>query len=110
MELKEYQQGVLEKFEYYLRVLDEQRAKHDKVLKMVKEEAIDFDPGDWCEKTWKQLNEERRLPYLYDAQGNALIAPYIPRLDGLKRPIPNVCFKVPTGGGKTLLGDRKSVV
>ena len=29
--------------------------------------------------------------------------PYSTRKDGIGRPVPNVCFKVPTGGGKTLL-------
>ena len=28
---------------------------------------------------------------------------YVDRTDGAGRPIPNVCFKIPTGGGKTLL-------
>ena len=28
----------------------------------------------------------------------------MPRKDGLDRPVPNICLKVPTGGGKTLLG------
>jgi type III restriction enzyme len=30
--------------------------------------------------------------------------PYISRYDGLDRSIANICLKVPTGGGKTLLG------
>ncbi|HEU0009473.1 MAG TPA: DEAD/DEAH box helicase family protein [Verrucomicrobiae bacterium] len=29
--------------------------------------------------------------------------PYVGRNDGMERPVPNVCLKVPTGGGKTLL-------
>ena len=42
------------------------------------------------------------LPYLYQG-GNAVVAPYLSRHDGLGQSIPNICFKVPTGGGKTLL-------
>ena len=30
-------------------------------------------------------------------------AEYVDRTDGANRPIPHICFKVPTGGGKTLL-------
>ena len=33
-----------------------------------------------------------------------IVAPYKNRINGLKHPVPNVCLKVPTGGGKTLLG------
>jgi len=28
----------------------------------------------------------------------------VARKDGPERPVPNICLKVPTGGGKTLLG------
>jgi len=38
-------------------------------------------------------------------KGGVTSAPqYVARKDGLDRPVPNICLKVPTGGGKTLLG------
>ena len=40
---------------------------------------------------------------LRNRQGEPTAAPYVDRRDGLNRPIPNVCLKVPTAGGKTLL-------
>jgi type III restriction enzyme len=43
------------------------------------------------------------LSYLRDKDGNAFVASWLSRRDGLHRIIPNVCLKVPTGGGKTLL-------
>ena len=44
---------------------------------------------------WKKLKEEGGLA--------ASAGEYIDRTDGAERPIPHICFKVPTGGGKTLL-------
>lgn len=49
------------------------------------------------------MNKERVLPYLRDKDGRTVIAPWLARQDGLQRSIPNICLKVPTGGGKTLL-------
>jgi len=49
------------------------------------------------------LNKERILPHLRDKNSNPFVAPYLTQNDGLQRSIPNICLKVPTGGGKTLL-------
>lgn len=103
MELKDYQQGVLTKFDYYLTTLRDQVEKIDKLKALIEASGEKFDLGDPCEKAWNQLNDERRLPYLKDADGNDMVAGYLTRRDGLRRSIPNVTLKVPTGGGKTLL-------
>jgi type III restriction enzyme len=103
MELKEYQLGVLRKIDLYLAVLSEQTEKVEKVKALIAEQGLDLDIGDPCQKTWDHLNNERVLPYLSDKDGNTIVAPYLHRHDGLKRSIPSICLKVPTGGGKTLL-------
>ncbi|MBK5275288.1 MAG: DEAD/DEAH box helicase family protein [Desulfuromonadales bacterium] len=103
MELKEYQQGVLRKMDNYLADLSEQTEKVEKVKALIAEQGLDLDIGDPCQKTWDHLNNERVLPYLRDINGNTVVAPYLSRHDGLNRSIPNICLKVPTGGGKTLL-------
>ncbi|ABQ26913.1 DEAD/DEAH box helicase [Geotalea uraniireducens] len=103
MELKEYQQGVLRKIDHYLAVLSEQTEKVEKVKVLIAEQGLDLDIGDPCQKTWDHLNNERVLPSLCDKDGNTVVAPYLSRHDGLNRSIPNICLKVPTGGGKTLL-------
>ncbi len=59
--------------------------------------------ADYCRETWDALNTEGRLPRARDRQGHEVALPYVSRHDGLGRPVPNVCLKVPTGGGKTLL-------
>lgn len=103
MELKDYQQGVLTKFDYFLSTLREQVEKIDKLKALIEASGEKFDLGDPCVKAWDQLNTERRLPHLKDEDGSEQVADYLRRLDGLQRSIPNVTLKVPTGGGKTLL-------
>ena len=53
--------------------------------------------GDYPKKAWAQLKAEGWLPTAFADQ------PHSSRFDGAGRAIPNVCLKVPTGGGKTLL-------
>ncbi|MBC7979236.1 MAG: DEAD/DEAH box helicase family protein, partial [Armatimonadetes bacterium] len=103
MEFKEYQQGVLTKFDHYLATLSGQVEALDAAATTLKAAGLAFDLGDPSEKAWDLLNHERRLPYLRDAGGRDFVAPHLTRRDGQTRCIPNVCIKVPTGGGKTLL-------
>ncbi len=103
MELKDYQQGVLTKFDYYLTTLRGQIEQIAAAQEVLKAQNLAVDLGDACAKAWDQLNAERRLPYLKDLEGTDRVANYLARLDGLRRSIPNVTLKVPTGGGKTLL-------
>jgi len=103
MELKEYQQGVLRKVDHYLAVLATQMEKVEQARHLIAEKGIELDIGDPCQKAWDQLNKERVLPYLRDQDGHAVVAPWLARRDGLQRSIPNICLKVPTGGGKTMI-------
>lgn len=102
MELKEYQQGVLSKLDRYLAVLAEQREQAEDFVEFQRSKGKVAIMGDCCREAWDQLNTERLLPYLYQSD-KAVVAPYLSRHDGLGLSIPNICLKVPTGGGKTLL-------
>ena len=102
MELKEYQQGVLSKLDSYLTVLAEQREQAQDFVEFQKNKGKASTLGDYCREAWNQLNTERLLPYLNQG-GNPVVAPYLSRHDGQGLSTPNICFKVPTGGGKTLL-------
>ena len=53
--------------------------------------------GDFPQKTWSMLKTASKLPPAFAEQ------PHSSRFDGAGRAIPNVCLKIPTGGGKTLL-------
>ena len=60
-------------------------------------EDLAREAGDFPKKAWAQLKAEGWLPPAFADQ------PHSSRFDGAGRAIPNVCLKVPTGGGKTLL-------
>src|SRR5437773_1803227 len=100
MELKDYQQRVLDTFDIYLEELIRQYALALQVEELSrKNPELNLDMPDFPAKTWSALKKVKDgvLPE------NRADKVYSPRKDGIGRPVPNVCFKVPTGGGKTLL-------
>lgn len=104
MELKDYQNGVLVKFDYYLKKLAESKEQAEDFVTFQKAKGKEARLSDYAKDTWDALVQERRIDLLKDKSGNSIPAPYVSRFDGMARPVPNVCLKVPTGGGKTLLG------
>ena len=103
MKLKDYQNDVLESLSGYLAALEAKRQEAEEYVQFQKGKGRSAILGDYCRDTWDALNAERKLPRVKDAQDNEISMPYIGRKDGMGRPVPNVCLKVPTGGGKTLL-------
>lgn len=103
MELKEYQKKVLEKLDKYLSVLKEKREEVEEYAEFLKSKGKDVPASNFPKDAWDELNRQRLLPLYYDRQGSAHIAEHVNRYDGIDRAIPNICFKVPTAGGKTLL-------
>jgi type III restriction enzyme len=79
MQLKEFQQRTLAEVKSYLELLSDWRSRADKNPDL----EIDFP-----HKAWEKAGINR---------------PYLPRKNGIGRPLPDFCLKVPTGGGKTLL-------
>ncbi len=59
---------------------------------------------DYFAKTWEELGRRGLLPHVKDKSGALSPSPYVRRQDEHGRIIPHVCMKLPTGGGKTLLG------
>jgi len=104
MELKDYQQTVLTKFDYYLGKLANQQEEAEDFVAFQKMKGKPAKLGDFSRTTWDLLVQERRIDPLRNNLGEQFIPGHISRFDGLDRTIPNVCLKVPTGGGKTLLG------
>jgi type III restriction enzyme len=98
MELKNFQQRVLDILENYL---DELVAGQANFLKLaaLKEQDPDLDLTlpDPTEKAWGKLRSAAKLPSVRST------IPFSPRTDGTGRPVPSVALKVPTGGGKTIL-------
>ena len=98
MELKEYQVQALDAFSRWLDELRQARAAADaaeEVLHVLSPEAA-IVARDYPRATWHTLRAASQLPHA--------ASEYVSRTDEAHRPIPHICFKVPTGGGKTLLG------
>ncbi|HYA89132.1 MAG TPA: DEAD/DEAH box helicase family protein, partial [Nitrospirota bacterium] len=79
MQLKDYQQRALTEIRDYLEHLAAWKKKSDENPDF----EIDFPPKAW---------EKAQVP-----------RSFIPARNGLGRPLPTFCLKIPTGGGKTLL-------
>jgi type III restriction enzyme len=96
MELKDYQFKVLEYLEAYLGELQTQKAEKQDYFEFQKckgKDAVRPEQSDFCQQAWEALKAKMAV----------YRSTYTVRKDGMGRNIPNVCFKVPTGGGKTLL-------
>ena len=96
----EYQGRVLTRLDEYLTELSLQKKRADKIAAA---NVLEDDPEllrpvpDFPLKTWEAMRATRKLPE------SRLHIPYSSRLDGCDRAVPNIIFKVPTGGGKTYL-------
>jgi len=103
VQLKDYQAKVLERFDQYLEVLGEHRDRLEKINRLLVKEGDKPEIRNYCREAWDELNDRNLLPRFRDKSGKSTAPPYIDRADGLSRHIPNMCIKIPTGGGKTLL-------
>lgn len=83
LELKDYQQRALNQLSRYLTALDEHKKKKQAVDDL--DMGIDYDVPN---KAWEELEIKNS---------------YVSWKNGLEEDIPSVCYKVPTGGGKTYL-------
>ena len=114
MDLKAYQQQALETLERYIEALKDAHKKADELSalnidelpEVLKKESVALANAakDYPRVAWDNLREEAVLPGVSEDSGQDLIPEYIPRKTASGEPIPHVCLKVPTGGGKTLLG------
>ena len=99
MELKPFQSEVLAQLATYLHALDKERTKAAKAAEALRAAELDVseETSDFPRKAWDSLRAAKRLPPAFAAREHSS------RFDGARHPIPNICFKIPTGGGKTLL-------
>jgi len=109
MQLKEYQEKALATFDTYLGVLREKLESAEKARAALEAANIAIPPQimDYPTQAWEQCRIDGLLPLSASTtsdRGLAEPVPYTPRTDPTGRPVPSVCFKVPTGGGKTLMG------
>ena len=98
MELKIYQQNTLNAFTRWLEELSKAKNTAKTAIEALRAAEVHDIPDDlrnYPKKAWDNL---KQIGGVAPTAGD-----YITRTDGANRPIPHVCFKVPTGGGKTLL-------
>ncbi|MFY9288435.1 MAG: DEAD/DEAH box helicase family protein [Alphaproteobacteria bacterium] len=96
MELKDYQIKLLDYLDAYLSELKTQKTEKQDYYEFQKhkgKDAVHPEQSDYCQQAWGSLKAKMAV----------YRSTYTVRKDGMERNIPNVCFKVPTGGGKTLL-------
>lgn len=98
---KEFQTRVLTQLGSYITELKKHQtqagAAEQALRAMEGMEDLRREASDFPKKTWSALKAQGLLPATFAEQ------PHSSRFDGADRAIPNVCLKIPTGGGKTLL-------
>ena len=98
MELKIYQQNALDAFTRWLEALSGVENTSKTAIEALRQAGVAEIPAElrnYPEKAWQNLKQKDGVaPTAGD---------YVPRTDDANRSIPHICFKVPTGGGKTLL-------
>lgn len=96
MTLKDYQQAAMERFEDWYRTLEAK--KND--AEGAREELISKMGRDGANKIFQHMELQN---YVASAWQQMSSEPHVDRLNGMNEQIASVCFRVPTGGGKTLL-------
>lgn len=96
-ELKEYQSRALDAFTQWLNALNVSRVQSETAIEALTQAGVDVpdDVSNYPKTAWERLAESSEIS---ESAGE-----YITRTDDAGRHIPHICFKVPTGGGKTLL-------
>ena len=99
LELKEYQRGALDALTRWLETLEETQRELETMIEMFRQAPTDIPIPDelrnYPRSAWQKLKENGGVA--------ATAGEHIDRTDEANRSIPHICFKVPTGGGKTLL-------
>ncbi len=97
MELKEYQAQTLDAFGRWLDALEAAQLESQTAVDALAGAGVDVpdDVRNYPKKAWQALAKSGGVA---ESAGK-----YVSRRDDAGRPIPHICFKVPTGGGKTLL-------
>jgi len=106
MRPKEFQDKALEVFSDFRRDLKKFEAKNKRRVSGLEQagaEVLDRD-RDHIALVWEEWARRGLLPQVRDEDGSLNPPVYARRKDSRGRIVPHVCMKLPTGGGKTLLG------
>ena len=97
MRLKDYQLDVLEALERYLAILESEKSDAFDFYDFQQSKGKNPSLADYTTAAWQT------------GQTQGVVASSLAHksyYDGLGQPIPSLCLKVPTGGGKTLLATK----
>jgi len=101
IQIKAFQATVLQQVARYLDELKKHQAQAQQAAAALRAmegmEDLAREAADFPKQAWAALHKAHALPPAFKD------LPHSSRFDGAGRAIPNVCLKVPTGGGKTLL-------
>lgn len=99
LELKEYQRGALDALARWLETLEDTQRDSETTIELLQQRQIDAsiinELRNYPKTAWQKLKENGGVA--------ATASEHVDRTDEANRSIPHICFKVPTGGGKTLL-------
>ena len=106
MQLKNYQQDALDQLDLWLEALRKARLKCEKATEALEGSGVDVpeELKNYSLSAWNSLKEQNVLPAVQNQDGPPQVPAYISRAAASGESVPHVCLKVPTGGGKTLLG------
>ena len=90
----------------WLEALKEARLKCEKVTQALEESGVDVpeEVKNYPLAAWRNLKNQNVLPAVQNQDGKSEVPDYISRTATSGEPAPHICLKIPTGGGKTLLG------
>ncbi len=105
MQLKNYQQKAIDDLDRWLDALKSARKDTADAEEFYarKKNPVPDDLKDYPRIAWQILKDQGTLPRI-EKDGKMEAPDHISRTATSGAPIPHVCLKVPTGGGKTLLG------
>jgi len=103
MRPKEFQEKTLEILGEFHSELEKQQGLVKQILSAVGDSATE-EHRDYTAMAWAEFGRRGLLPRVPDRNGALLPPPYVKRKDSRGEIVPHLCLKVPTGGGKTLLG------
>ena len=108
MRLKDYQERALNALDNWRRELKQMRGGVHDLADVAEERGRDGAEMrqilDFPELAWRSMAKRGELPGGIFRQSEKIVPPYSPRPNACGDPVPHVCLKIPTGGGKTFLG------
>ena len=95
MELNKYQEEALDRFDRWQNALAEEHKKSADLVEQYKKADLDISDQmkNYPKHAWRAMA----------GKNDVADTGYVSRNDKANRPIPHACFKIPTGGGKTLM-------